>query len=197
MNTSESRFSYEEAAKFVQDMGEKSTEGADVTQAPFFAKTPEEGKEREELGYKMTAVNKLLEDNPSIPHPLQCLYKVIGDPEREYYFGNWSFFSLNKLIERKKICEENNQNRMIDFALVYGGMGHVVVCSIDPQDAKIFYRHDGGSNGWERAERWEKARGYIPKEEHKHPFQHWLNEVNNSRQSHYNNLVELPLIEKW
>ena len=66
--------------------------------------------------------------------------------------------SEDEILRRNEHKKENNQHRMVDFAFLYAGMGHVVVISYDPVTARVFCMLDGGSNGFERDE---NARKHI------------------------------------
>ena len=39
-------------------------------------------------------------------------------------------------------------------------MGHCKAAFYDPQTNMIYYRNDGGSNGWDREERYEALKSY-------------------------------------
>ena len=58
-------------------------------------------------------------------------------------------------------------------------MGHCIVCALDPRDKQIFYRHDGGSNGWEREHNYNKILEYDPNNNKKYEFNNWINLTKN------------------
>ena len=74
--------------------------------------------------------------------------------------------------------KELEQHRVIDFSLLYIGMGHIIVASIDPIDNKVFFRRDGGSNGFDRVANWDFIKNYTPKIDSKYDFSKWLNLAN-------------------
>ena len=83
----------------------------------------------------------------------------------EYYFNNWTLMSLDTLGKHFDAKEADGQKRVIDFAHHYLGMGHCIVCSVDVEDKKIFFRRDGGSNGYEREACYNEILDYEPKDE--------------------------------
>ena len=56
-------------------------------------------------------------------------------------------------VEYKKT---KGQYRMVDFAFIYAGMGHVTVISYDPDTMKVYCMPDGGSNDFDRHENAQK-----------------------------------------
>ena len=80
------------------------------------------------------------------------------------------------------MLQEGNMN-VVDFAIRYIGMGHIVACSYDPSDGKIFFRRDGGSNGYERADNWSFIKSYKPEVEKKHDINVWFNKIEEEYES--------------
>jgi hypothetical protein len=123
--------------------GSMSTSDYDSNTMGFFA--PDDKRKPFEIGFK---------DNPEMPeglnHNIQRMHKIIGDPDKEVYIGYWTILSLNQVLDRFKKLKDKNQKRVFDIALRYTGMGHVDILSCDLQTHKLFIRHDGGANGWER-----------------------------------------------
>mgnify|MGYP005668326141 CR=1 FL=1 len=52
--------------------------------------------------------------------------------------------------------------RIADLAFRSIGMGHVEVLTLDRATGEVMVRHDGGSNGWDRAANWEAALALQP-----------------------------------
>ena len=169
-------FDLKEALYLIQNFGNKSSEDWDSSQQPFFSGNIED-KNANNVDWKMVATNAILEKLPSIPRELRYIYQVLGNPSVEFYFKFWNLFSLNKIVERFAVYKENNQNNIVDFAIKNCGMGHCVICAYDVRDNKIFYRHDGGSSGWDREYYWKFIKDYIPNSTDKRDFTHWLNEI--------------------
>ena len=85
----------------------------------------------------------------TLPNEIKNFYKEIGTTMQEIYICEWTFFSIENII---KMCDNHKKNNIntIDIAFKYKGMGHVKVAFYDPRYKSIFYRNDGGSNGYER-----------------------------------------------
>lgn len=150
--------------------GYYSKENYNSIDEPFFSrfvkgqnKPPQKLKETENL------LNKIL-----LPKELVNLYRQIGNPNVEYYLEKWTIMSLTNVIKRYDIMRRYDQTRVIDFAFSYTGMGHIIVVAIDPYDGKIFYRHDGGGNGYERKLYFDFISNYIPDEKNKFIFTDFL-----------------------
>lgn len=166
------------AKQLLETSGSKSQPGADITKQPFFAADPNPGDAA--VGFDTPKVNALLTTNNMqmhIPDELKMIYRILGDPTTEFYFKHWTLLSLQKVVDRYNLVKADGQSRVVDFAIKYGGMGHCVVCAYDPEDGRIFYRHDGGSNGWDREANYEFIKGYTPIADKKFSFQHWLDEI--------------------
>ena len=164
--------------KFIKNYGKHSKEGVESS---CMINMKQEIKETQNIDfhYKTSKCNEILEKFPNIPFELKCLYKVIGNPSIEYYFGEWTLNSLKQVECRFNEMKEENNNRIVDFAFKYCGMGHCVVCSYDTKDGKIFYRRDGGSNGWDREYNWKFISKYVPEENKKHNFMTWIHDIKN------------------
>lgn len=114
----------------------------DCTQEPFFNR--DEGEDFD-IDFKQ------IDDVPEgLNYSVRLLFEIIGAPEKEVYIGPWTIMSYNKCMENYKTYCENGQKIVFDVALMYIGMGHVIVLSCDLDTHMLFYRRDGGSNGWDR-----------------------------------------------
>ena len=80
--------------------------------------------------------------------------------DKELYIGNWTFFPINKINERQQIYEEDSIKNIIDIAFTYMGMGHINVAFYDTILKKILFRWDGGSNGYDRVDNYNKIKLY-------------------------------------
>ena len=148
--------------------GTMSTLEYDSTTKGFFSQ--DEESKPFEIGFK---------DIPELPdglnHNIQRMYKIIGDPDKEVYIGYWTIMSLNDVIDRFKNLQEKKQERVFDIALRYAGMGHVDILSCDLKTHKLFMRHDGGSNGWERQANREALLKLDPETVNQFFFSEWFN----------------------
>ena len=95
-------------------------------------------------------VNKLV-DQYKILLQLQMLYFIVGKNNAEISFGPLQFLKLDDIIERSKIY-----TKILDLAVIYCGMGHVIVLSMDKNTQQFFFRPDGGSSGYEREDYFNK-----------------------------------------
>ncbi len=180
---------YKQLNKFIENYGKPSKEGSNSSNNSFFIK--EEVSNDDVNNYKTNETNKILENLYGIPNELAKIYKIIGNPYIEYYFGEWILKSLINLIERRNIMLQEKNKNVVDFGIRYCGMGHCVICSYDPEDSKIFFRRDGGSNGYERVDNWNFIKSYTPEHSKKHNFNIWLDKVENE----YNETE--PNAEPW
>ena len=99
-----------------------------------------------------------------LPASLAALYRLIGNPKQEYIFNHWILMSLDFVRDRTRhLRTEHNQGDVVDFAFCYAGMGHAVVCSYAPSLGQVFYRVDGGPNGYERDDAFKALVAYRPR----------------------------------
>ena len=85
----------------------------------------------------------------NLPNEIKDFYKEIGTTLQEIYIKEWTFFSIQNIIKMIENYKKDNIET-IDFAYKYLGMGHVKVAFYDTRYQTIFYRNDGGSNGYDR-----------------------------------------------
>ena len=187
-------FTYADAANLIEE-GKRSTENANSTMNPFMHHDVEECESN--IGFKTDIVNNSLNKLVGMPIELKYIYRVLGDSNREFYFNNWCLHSLENLKKRRENFLAQGQDRVIDFAIIYAGMGHCVVVAYDPIDQKIFYRHDGGSSGYDREFYFNKIKAYTPLNEHKKPFSHWLNEIKYPHQGPLYEVFQKDYVINW
>ena len=96
------------------------------------------------------AVTRML-DELQLPESLHDIYTHFANPNIEVYIGVVTFMCLNSINSFRADCLQHGQDRIIDFAFYYRGMGHITMYAYDPVRKGIFTRPDGGSNGWDRA----------------------------------------------
>lgn len=117
----------------------------DSTQKPFFSSDNNSNK---------FVINFQSLSNYNIPETLNrniiLIYKILGDPTKEIYIGEWTILSLDKALKNYKEYSKNGQNNVFDIGYRYLSMGHIEVISCDLKSHLLFYRHDGGSNGYDR-----------------------------------------------
>lgn len=103
---------------------------------------------------------KLIEDFASdvnMDRNIMFMYKMIGNNREIYYnmdiddeSNTLTFHSFDKIKKLYKLYKSKGQTNYINVAYVYTGMGNVNVATYDCNLGKMFWRPDGGSNGWEK-----------------------------------------------
>ena len=129
----------------VLNKGSISSDNYTSTQQPFFQKDIKQNFDVEFIknDYEKDIPNELNRN-------LILIYKIFGNPNKEIYLGEWTIFSLKEAIEQYKDYCQNGQTNVFNFAYKYMGMGHVQVLSCDLKSHLLFFRNDGGSNGYDR-----------------------------------------------
>jgi len=170
-----------ETKDFFENFAREGLKDHDTANVPFFrqAFSDEEAvRNKEEVEDLLNAINsKFPSEYVGFPKELLDIYKFVGQINIECNFDCWILKSLEGLNERLDIYLTENQHFVVDFAIRYMGMGHIIVAAFDPRDGRIFYRGDGGSNGWDRAENWNTVKSLNPRPDQKFEFSHWKQEV--------------------
>ena len=165
---------YKKLESFVNSGTKGKNDHSSICQ-PFFMQSQHKVNEN---GYNLEIVNNLL-DKISLSNELKIIYQIIGEVNVEYYFDNWILMSLNDVYKHYTEFKKQNQDRVISFALAYLGMGHVIMISYDPVTKKIYYRRDGGSNGWDRELNYKFIIKYVPQTNQGILFNDWLTNIKN------------------
>ena len=106
------------------------------------------------------------------------MYELIGNPEIEIYIKGWTILSINRALELyNQLCKDGQKN-VFDIAFQYYGMGHIKVLSCDLENHLLFYRPDGGSNGWDREDNYKKILNYDKKDYEYMYFTQWMSSMN-------------------
>lgn len=166
---------HRQASIFVNS-GKKGSDNYNSIEQPFMMQNEVADGETD---FKTAEVNEMLE-NIQLHTSLKRIYQIIGNPAIEYYYNQWTLFSLNKVKEHIDFLAKENQTRFIDFGIIYAGMGHCIMVSYVPEFKKIFYRVDGGSNGWDRESNFKFASNYIPEEDKCVELSTWLDTASNA-----------------
>ena len=90
---------------------------------------------------------------------IKNFYREIGTTSQEIYINEWILLSIENIIKISENYKKDNIHT-IDFAYKYLGLGHVKVAFYDKKFNRILYRHDGGSNGYDREDNFEKLKIY-------------------------------------
>lgn len=159
------------------ESGECSNPGYRAIEAPFCNQEPNDNQVCA-VKFDPHKVNKFL-NYITVPKGLKELFQIIGATDVEFYWDKWTLFSMDQIEARFEVYRKHEQFRVIDFAQAYLGMGHVVVVAFDPADLTIFFRRDGGSNGWDRDCNWNRIKNYTPQKQDTREFSTWIDLVNN------------------
>lgn len=133
--------------------------------------------------FNVQSVNKIFEDEECLqafPHTIRRLYQIIGDINQSIILkdSQWNMLSLHQVVSHHKMyVQENEQCRSVDFACIYHGMGHYVVCSIDKHSGRLYYRLDGGSDGHAVQYNRNFFLNYVPNEESTFIADTWIRDV--------------------
>ena len=143
-------------------------EGSSGLSNPFFQSNPEDSSfnvdeviSRNCSKEHFQAVNEVFQDI-NLPKHLLFLYYWLESGSREFNYANMIWMSLDSIRERIAAYKEGGQKQIIDIAYQYAGMGWVNVLSMNVKTGKFFFRADGGSNGYDREDNWEKIRKLNP-----------------------------------
>ena len=116
---------------------------------------------------------------------LKQLYHTIGRQDLECLINGWNILSLNDVCNDYELMKEYTNNKIVDFARFYCGMGHYYMCSYDPNTSSYFARRDGGSNGYDREINFNFFCNYIRQKGKHFDFQ-YLVDTFNGKHSVYN-----------
>ena len=112
----------------------------------------------------------------SIPlsNELKQLYRMISSQDKEYVINDWAIMSLNDVCNNYEIMKEYTNNQIVDFAILYIGMGHYYMCAYDSKTFSYFLRRAGGSNSYDREINFSFFCNYIAQLEKHFDFQYLL-----------------------
>lgn len=79
---------------------------------------------------------------------------------KELYIGIWTFLSMKKILEINEQYKNDNINDIVDIGYRYSGLGWIKLAFYDTKLKRILYRMDGGSNGYDRADNYNKLKRY-------------------------------------
>lgn len=115
-----------------------------ITDRPFF--TP--GRPS---GVAPLASPRTLPHASLLPPPLARLYAAYP-PDVEFHdpAHEWTVLSENEVLRRYAVYADHGQERVVDVALRYAGMGWVHTCTYDPTTQCAATTCDGGGSGGDR-----------------------------------------------
>ena len=109
---------------------------------------------------------------------IKLIFQLLGDGEKEIYIGEWTIMSLKECIERYKIFCENDQQDVFDIGYRYLGLGHIEMISCDLKTHLLFFRPDGGSNGYDRYDNFQNLIKNGSEKYEKFYFGKWFYNIN-------------------
>ena len=105
-----------------------------------------------ERDYSKSVLNILKKDN--VGPALHSVYRAVTNPKHGFTLGDdnrlgkFYFSPANNILEGEDVYG----GKFIDIAWRYRGMGHVIVLAYIPKTNNFFFRNDGGSNDYDRAD---------------------------------------------
>jgi hypothetical protein len=94
--------------------------------------------------------NLKLQIPENVNRNVKLIYEIFGNEQKEIYLDEWTIMSLEEALKRyNELCTQGQDN-VFDIGFRYLGMGHIEMISCDLKSHLLFYRPDGGSNGWDR-----------------------------------------------
>ena len=136
-----------------------SNEYYDSTMAPFFRQAP-----NNDINNSISIIEN---NNIDIINNFKMLDldKSIIDffidheaSNKEIYINQITFFSIKKILDLYEYYKNDNLNNIIDIGFIYLGMGWIKVIYYNSKFNKLFFRMDGGSNGYDRLENYNKMK---------------------------------------
>lgn len=109
---------------------------------------------------------------------IKLIFQLLGDGEKEIYIGDWTIMSLKECIDRYKDFCKNKRTDVFDIGYRYLGMGHIEVISCDLNSHLLFYRPDGGSNGYDRYDNYQNIIKNGSEKYEKFYFGKWFYNIN-------------------
>ena len=101
-----------------------------------------------------------LQKHYEIPVELSYMYLGLRDQDDSIEMQSFNFISLSGAVSYAQKMREEGQVEYFDLATSYAGMGFYWVVSWLKDERKYFIRMDGGSNGYEAQENFER---YVKK----------------------------------
>ena len=151
------------------EKGKMSQDNYDSTKQLFFAMN-------DSLPFEVGHTS-LSDVPPELNHSIALMYKIIGDPDREVYIGEWTIMSWNNVKKRYDVYKEDTQRKIFDTAHIYTGMGHIRVIACDLTTHMLFYHDAGGANGYESKHNYDELMLLDPSTRKQMFFSEWFQEL--------------------
>lgn len=113
---------------------------------------------------------------------LNAAFAAHGDTSEdlhEFRGSQWTLYHPQTILTQYRLHQRYNPECLsVDFASMYHGMGHYVVCSVYSPTGAIYYRLDGGSDGHsaEANMRWAAHFAHVL-DSKSFSFEHWVHAV--------------------
>lgn len=134
----------------------------DSTLAPFFRKFADTDESNHTcdsiIDNNLDIINIFTKIN--LPKEITNFYINNNAIDKELYIKEWTLFSINKIIDMYDNHNKDNIINIVDLGFKYLGMGWIKVAFYNLKLNKIYYRHDGGSNGYDRLDNYDKLKKY-------------------------------------
>lgn len=118
--------------------------------------------------------------NPALAQFLNATFSSNNTADAYEFRGSqWIVYHPQTILDQYQLHQKYNPECLsVDFASLYHGMGHYVVCSVYAPTGAIYYRLDGGSDGHsaEANMRWAAHLLHVP-DSKSFSFSHWLHAV--------------------
>lgn len=140
-----------------------STQNYDSTLAPFFRNNYDSDVEDIDSESiinvdKINLINKFT--NINLPIEIKNFYINNNSYNRELYIKSWTLFSIKKILDMHDNYLKDDITSIIDLGFIYLGLGWIKVAFYNTEDNMIYYRRDGGSNGWDRNANYKNLKKY-------------------------------------
>ena len=89
---------------------------------------------------------------------IQDFYINNNGIDREIYIKYWTLLSLEKIVGLDSTYKDSGIENVVDLGYMYYGMGWVIVVFYYIKTGKLYFRMDGGSNGYDRKENFDKLK---------------------------------------
>lgn len=89
---------------------------------------------------------------------IQDFYINNNGIDREIYIKHWTLLSLEKILGLDSTYKESGIENVVDLGYMYHGMGWVIVVFYYIKTGKLYFRMDGGSNGYDRKENFDNLK---------------------------------------
>jgi hypothetical protein len=141
--------------------------GSELLSAPFFEATVSKKfvhyRSTSDIGNNQPNVLDTMVDRcypgSNFGPSIRDIYRGLQDPDHGFIVNKWTFLSAIEIDTYMKGYGNSEKIKMIDIAIYYCGMGHILVLAYIPNTDKFFFRFDGGSNVYDREEYYNKYHG--------------------------------------